>query len=136
MEVCPQLCPSLAQETLDTLRKAMANTRIMCAVMLDTKVRPAAPAVAAVHAALMMTAAAGRLRSSIQQSFTTFTASSQHQHHLALVNLWQGPEIRTGFLKDPDTPLTFTAGKTIKITTDYEHKGDEEMISMRCAALC
>lgn len=46
----------------------------------------------------------------------------------------QGPEIRTGFLKDPDTPLTFTAGKTIKITTDYEHKGDEEMISMRCAS--
>lgn len=50
-------------------------------------------------------------------------------------NSGQGPEIRTGFLKDPDTPLTFTAGKTIKITTDYEHKGDEEMISMRCAAL-
>ncbi len=44
----------------------------------------------------------------------------------------QGPEIRTGFLKNPDQPLTFTAGKTIKITTDYEHKGDDEMISMRC----
>ncbi len=26
------------QETLDTLRIAMRNTRIMCAVMLDTKV--------------------------------------------------------------------------------------------------
>ena len=45
----------------------------------------------------------------------------------------QGPEIRTGFLKNPDVPLTFTAGKTIKITTDYDHKGDEEMISMRCS---
>lgn len=45
----------------------------------------------------------------------------------------QGPEIRTGFLKDPDTPVIFTAGKTIKITTDYEHKGDGEMISMRYA---
>eukprot|EP00208_Stichococcus_sp_RCC1054_P007328 CAMPEP_0206143566 /NCGR_PEP_ID=MMETSP1473-20131121/21028_1 /ASSEMBLY_ACC=CAM_ASM_001109 /TAXON_ID=1461547 /ORGANISM="Stichococcus sp, Strain RCC1054" /LENGTH=509 /DNA_ID=CAMNT_0053539035 /DNA_START=205 /DNA_END=1734 /DNA_ORIENTATION=+ len=66
------------QETLDALRQAMTNTRIMCAVMLDTK----------------------------------------------------GPEIRTGFLKDPDTPVIFTAGKTIKITTDYEHKGDGEMISM------
>lgn len=68
------------QGTLDALRTAMQNTRIMCAVMLDTK----------------------------------------------------GPEIRTGFLNDPDTPLTFTAGKTIKITTDYDHKGDNEMISMRC----
>jgi hypothetical protein len=29
------------QETLDNLRKAMQNTKIMCAVMLDTKVRSA-----------------------------------------------------------------------------------------------
>lgn len=29
----------VVQETLDALRKAMANTRIMCAVMLDTKVQ-------------------------------------------------------------------------------------------------
>lgn len=28
------------QETLDNLRQAMANTQIMCAVLLDTKVRP------------------------------------------------------------------------------------------------
>ena len=27
------------QETLDTLRQAMRNTRILCAVMLDTKVQ-------------------------------------------------------------------------------------------------
>ena len=32
-----------AQETLDTLRQAMKNTGIMCAVMLDTKVREEAP---------------------------------------------------------------------------------------------
>ncbi len=32
----PYLLPS--QGTLDALRQAMANTRIMCAVMLDTKV--------------------------------------------------------------------------------------------------
>ncbi len=29
----------IAQETLDNLKKAMENTKIMCAVMLDTKVR-------------------------------------------------------------------------------------------------
>ena len=34
------LPPCALQETLDNLRKAMRNTRIMCAVMLDTKVRP------------------------------------------------------------------------------------------------
>ena len=45
----------------------------------------------------------------------------------------QGPEIRTGFLKDPDKPLKLTAGKEITITTDYDHKGDEEMISCRWA---
>ncbi|KAK9842151.1 hypothetical protein WJX84_005253 [Apatococcus fuscideae] len=65
------------QDTLDALRTAMKNTRIMCAVMLDTK----------------------------------------------------GPEIRTGFLKNPDQPVKLTAGKEITITTDYEHKGDESMIS-------
>ena len=31
-------CLRHAQETLDTLRQAMKNTGIMCAVMLDTKV--------------------------------------------------------------------------------------------------
>lgn len=66
------------QETLDALRQAMANTCIMCAVMLDTK----------------------------------------------------GPEIRTGFLKNPDEPLKLVAGRTIKITTDYDHKGDTDMICM------
>jgi hypothetical protein len=29
---------SIPQETLNALRKAMENTKIMCAVMLDTKV--------------------------------------------------------------------------------------------------
>lgn len=66
------------QETLDTLRIAMRNTRIMCAVMLDTK----------------------------------------------------GPEIRTGFLKNPDQPVKLTAGKEITITTDYEFKGDDDTIAM------
>lgn len=31
--------PAWPQETLDNLRRAMENTKIMCAVMLDTKVR-------------------------------------------------------------------------------------------------
>ncbi len=31
--------PPPVQETLNNLRKAMENTKIMCAVMLDTKVR-------------------------------------------------------------------------------------------------
>lgn len=43
----------------------------------------------------------------------------------------QGPEIRTGFLKNPDQPVKLTAGKEIMITTDYEHKGDEEMFACR-----
>ena len=47
------------------------------------------------------------------------------------ITLAQGPEIRTGQLKNPDQPLTLTAGKTIKITTDYTYKGDDEMIAMR-----
>jgi pyruvate kinase len=66
------------QETLDNLRKAMRSTRIMCAVMLDTK----------------------------------------------------GPEIRTGFLKNPDQPVKLTTGKEVTITTDYSFKGDENTIAM------
>jgi pyruvate kinase len=41
----------------------------------------------------------------------------------------QGPEIRTGFLKD-GKPIQLTQGKEIAITTDYSIKGDENMISM------
>ena len=41
----------------------------------------------------------------------------------------QGPEIRTGFLKD-GKPVKLTQGKEITITTDYSIKGDENMISM------
>ena len=43
----------------------------------------------------------------------------------------QGPEIRTGFLKNPDQPIKLTAGKEVTITTDYEFKGDENTIAMR-----
>jgi pyruvate kinase len=44
----------------------------------------------------------------------------------------QGPEIRTGFLKNPDVNVKLESGKEIMITTDYTHKGDENMIAMRC----
>lgn len=43
--------------------------------------------------------------------------------------LLQGPEIRTGFLKD-GKPIFLHQGKEITITTDYTIHGDENMISM------
>lgn len=46
-------------------------------------------------------------------------------------NAMQGPEIRTGFLKNPDQPTKLNAGKEITITTDYSYKGDDQTISMR-----
>ena len=45
--------------------------------------------------------------------------------------LVQGPEIRTGFLKTPDQPIKLTAGKEISVTTDYDVKGDDNLIAMR-----
>jgi len=41
----------------------------------------------------------------------------------------QGPEIRTGFLKD-GKPIQLKKGQEITISTDYSIKGDEKMISM------
>lgn len=41
----------------------------------------------------------------------------------------QGPEIRTGFLKD-SKPIQLKKGQEITISTDYSIKGDENMISM------
>ncbi|KAK1559227.1 hypothetical protein Q3G72_012131 [Acer saccharum] len=41
----------------------------------------------------------------------------------------KGPEIRTGFLKD-GKPIQLKEGQEITVTTDYEIKGDVEMISM------
>jgi len=43
--------------------------------------------------------------------------------------LLQGPEIRTGFLKD-GKPIKLTKGQEITVTTDYDIKGDENMIAM------
>ena len=41
----------------------------------------------------------------------------------------QGPEIRTGFLKD-GKPIFLEQGQEITISTDYSIKGDENMICM------
>lgn len=41
----------------------------------------------------------------------------------------QGPEIRTGFLKD-GKPIQLKEGQEITVTTDYTIKGDENMICM------
>lgn len=41
----------------------------------------------------------------------------------------KGPEIRTGFLKEPKG-IVLTTGMEIWVTTDYTHKGDTEMIAM------
>nr|GEW48911.1 pyruvate kinase, cytosolic isozyme [Tanacetum cinerariifolium] len=43
--------------------------------------------------------------------------------------LFQGPEIRTGFLKD-GKPIKVTQSQEITISTDYYIKGDEKMICM------
>lgn len=43
--------------------------------------------------------------------------------------LQQGPEIRTGFLKD-GKPIQLKEGQEITISTDYELKGDTETITM------
>lgn len=41
----------------------------------------------------------------------------------------QGPEIRTGFLKD-GKPIQLKEGQEITVSTDYDFKGNEEMITM------
>lgn len=46
-----------------------------------------------------------------------------------LWNVKQGPEIRTGFLKD-GKPIQLKQGQEITISTDYSIKGDENMICM------
>ena len=45
------------------------------------------------------------------------------------IYMLQGPEIRTGFLKD-GKPIRLQKGQEITISTDYGIKGDENMISM------
>ena len=46
----------------------------------------------------------------------------------------QGPEIRTGALKD-GKPVQLIAGQEVTISTDYSIAGDEKTIAMRCVGL-
>lgn len=46
-----------------------------------------------------------------------------------LLEIFQGPEIRTGFLKD-GKPVQLEQGREITISTDYSIKGDENTICM------
>lgn len=46
-----------------------------------------------------------------------------------MVLLLQGPEIRTGFLKD-GKPIQLKEGQEITVSTDYSLKGDEKTITM------
>lgn len=48
---------------------------------------------------------------------------------LIKLEILQGPEIRTGFLKD-GKPIQLKQGQEILISTDYSLKGDENMICM------
>lgn len=50
-------------------------------------------------------------------------------HAFLILFFFQGPEIRTGFLKD-GKPIQLKEGEEITISTDYSIKGDQEMISM------
>ena len=52
--------------------------------------------------------------------------------HLKLaMDCLQGPEIRTGFLANPDKPVNLKSGKEITLTTDYEAKGTDDLIACR-----
>ena len=46
----------------------------------------------------------------------------------------KGPEIRTGLLKDHQ-PVTFEAGQSLRIVTDYSIEGDNTTISCSYRAL-
>ncbi|CAI0416441.1 unnamed protein product [Linum tenue] len=105
------------QETLDNLRIAMHNTSILCAVMLDTKV------------ALFLS-----LSLCLFPLLPILNQLSGRNPNIAAFNLLlnshlQGPEIRTGFLKDGN-PIQLQEGQEVTITTDYTIKGDPETISM------
>lgn len=136
----------ILQETLETLRTAMSQTQIMCAVMLDTKVY---------HEALSMP----QLRQMTKKPnrhlvwstrFCVDFVDGVHEILLLLLPLstspciltraciqisymrMQGPEIRTGFLQDPDKPVKLVSGKEVTLTTDYDAKGTDDLIACRC----
>ncbi|KAJ0094650.1 hypothetical protein Patl1_14943 [Pistacia atlantica] len=95
------------QETLDNLKIAMQNTQILCAVMLDTKIIDKLDG-------LPLKEKEHSLRSACRMLPLYFI---------------EGPEIRTGFLKD-GKPIQLQEGQEIIVSTDYTIKGNEEKISM------
>ncbi|KAH0465892.1 hypothetical protein IEQ34_005995 [Dendrobium chrysotoxum] len=65
-----------------------------------------------------------------QETLDNLRAAMENTGILCAVMLdTKGPEIRTGFLKD-GKPVPLKKGQEITITTDYNIKGDESMISM------
>ncbi|KAF8378923.1 hypothetical protein HHK36_030272 [Tetracentron sinense] len=59
-----------------------------------------------------------------------FSSKTVFLHLTSSFFFWfQGPEIRTGFLKG-EKVIQLKEGQEITVTTDYSIKGDEEMISM------
>ena len=84
----------------------MRNTKIMCAVMLDTKV-----------CAFPL----------LQLSYPRLLSRLGSRANGCSV---QGPEIRTGFLENAK-PIQLTAGKEVTLTTDYDKKGNSGLIAVR-----
>jgi hypothetical protein len=100
----------------------MRNTKIMCAVMLDTKVGCCKLIARAL--AMPYLVRCSRMQMSLSQHIILKSL------YTSLCDGWplvQGPEIRTGFLKDAK-PIQLTTGKEITITTDYESKGDSDTV--------
>ncbi|XP_058097783.1 pyruvate kinase, cytosolic isozyme-like [Magnolia sinica] len=65
-----------------------------------------------------------------QETLNNLKIAMQNAQILSAVMLdTKGPEIRTGFLKD-GKPVQLKEGQEIIVTTDYNIKGDEKMISM------
>ncbi|KAH1243348.1 Pyruvate kinase, cytosolic isozyme [Glycine max] len=106
------------QETLDNLRAAMENTGILCAVMLDTKARPTRSVFHILSPFCLICVYIYILIA----DFVFFVYKS----YVLIAN---GPEIRTGFLKD-SKPIQLKQGNEITISTDYDLKGDEKTICM------
>jgi len=61
----------------------------------------------------------------LQQAFQRYP-----DKHVAILLDTKGPEIRTGFFReDVGGKVTFTAGQDLKLTTDYDFKGDSTCIA-------
>ncbi|KAH9746895.1 Pyruvate kinase [Citrus sinensis] len=65
-----------------------------------------------------------------QETLNNLRAAMHNTQILCAVMLdTKGPEIRTGFLKD-GKPIQLKEGQEITVSTDYDFKGNEEMITM------